>query len=221
MISFEHAVLVSPVDVAEQVVECPEDVGQRVELGLGPMSAASCRYRPDLRVLVREEHADGCLLLDAVAVHVDRIDALREVVLARSRPWSTTTRRIPARGTDPRDRPRHGRSSPPVPRIHVAVVRGADQRVRVRSPGGSRALPPHRVGPDPRPGAAPLPAGLGCRYRSTTRRRSPRHGGARRRRSRWQCQAERHRPEQRQRTAHLATLTSRATQRRSFWLRPR
>ena len=63
-----------------------EDVAQAVQLGLAVVAAASVGTGSISRVRVRERDLHRRLLLDAVAVHVDRFeDALGEVLLLAAR----------------------------------------------------------------------------------------------------------------------------------------
>jgi len=68
------SVAVLPPDVSEQVVEAADDVGKPVEFGLGLASAAFGWNGVNLGVLIRQLDALGRLLLDPIAVHVDRFE---------------------------------------------------------------------------------------------------------------------------------------------------
>ena len=61
-----------PIDVAEQVVELLQNIGQPVHLRFRLVSAAVGGYRIDFSVLVRQLDVAHRLLLHTVAVHVDR-----------------------------------------------------------------------------------------------------------------------------------------------------
>ena len=75
-------VLVLPLDVAEPVVELPDDVGETVELRFWLLSNALWRHRLDLCVLIGKLDVLDRLLLHPVAVHVDGFEnPLRQVVL--------------------------------------------------------------------------------------------------------------------------------------------
>ena len=77
------AVAILPGDVPEQIVEASDDIGEPVEFRVGLVPAAVGGNGVDLGILIRQLNALRGLLLDPVAIHVDRFEnALREVLLA-------------------------------------------------------------------------------------------------------------------------------------------
>src|SRR5690606_31537399 len=82
----DDAVRIAPFCVPEVVVEALDDVREAVELRFGTTGGAAGGYWVDLSVLVGELDGTDGLLLDAVAVHIDRFeDAAGEVRLRRRR----------------------------------------------------------------------------------------------------------------------------------------
>ena len=69
-----HAVRVFPLDIAEEVIEGPDDVREPIELGIGVAATGAGRHRVDLGVLVGQHDSLHRSLLDPVAVHVDGIE---------------------------------------------------------------------------------------------------------------------------------------------------
>ena len=85
-----NAILVAPGDIAEQVVEALEDVGQVVQLGVGLPPSPIGGHGADLGILVGQRERHGRPLLDPVAVHVDRFQhALGRVLLDGRRSLGT------------------------------------------------------------------------------------------------------------------------------------
>ena len=78
----DHPVLVLPRDPTEEIVELGDDVGESVHLDLARPTTSTSRHRANLRIVVLQQDLPHCPLLDAVAIHVDRLkDALRQVRL--------------------------------------------------------------------------------------------------------------------------------------------
>ena len=71
---FLDLVLVLPLDVAEPVIELPNDVREGLHLRFRLLPAAACGGRLDLGVLVGKLNVARRLLLHPIAVHVDGLE---------------------------------------------------------------------------------------------------------------------------------------------------
>ena len=84
-----HAVDIVPQDIAEKVVESPDDVREPIQLGIALVAAGTGRHRFDHGFLVRQHDALHCPFLDPVTVHVDGVEnALGQVLFLRGRELS-------------------------------------------------------------------------------------------------------------------------------------
>jgi hypothetical protein len=79
---FPNAIGVLPSNVAEEIVEAPDDVRKQVKLWFRLVPAAISWNRVNLRILIQLNALCG-LFLDPIAIHVDRFEnAFGEIFLA-------------------------------------------------------------------------------------------------------------------------------------------